>query len=220
MNDKPEVPGSGGERARSEGDASAMPLDGTPTVNIGGSYGSSDAPYSTSPMPGSTPETPGGAGGYGGQGQTTQFTQPPQYNPSQYGQGQPTQYAPPPGNYPQPYQPQQQYPPQPYNPQYPQPQYPPPYGYVQPKDPTVGLLLELLGYVGFLGIGHIWAGKTTRGVMLLIGYWFYWLCAGILMIVLIGCLMLPIGLAFPLISGFMLKSEMEREQASMGIRRY
>ena len=35
----------------------------------------------------------------------------------------------------------------------------------------MGLLLELLGYVGFLGIGHIWAGKTTRGVALLIGYW-------------------------------------------------
>ena len=41
------------------------------------------------------------------------------------------------------------------------------------KDPAVGLLLELLGYIGFLGIGHIWAGKTSRGVALLIGYWVY-----------------------------------------------
>jgi hypothetical protein len=234
MNDKPEVPNSGGESARSES-SGATPADGTPTVNIGGSYGSG---YSTSPMPGQTPETPGatprdpyswqpgqyssgsetpgsgasGYGSYGGQGQPTQYAPPPQYNPTQYGQGQPTQYTPPPGGYPQQYQPQQ-----PYNPQY--PQYQPPYGYAQPKDPTVGLLLELLGYVGFLGIGHIWAGKTTRGVVLLVGYWIYWMVTFVMMIVLIGCLMIPVGLAFPLISGFVLKSEMEREQAAMGIRR-
>jgi hypothetical protein len=190
-------------------------------------------------MPGSAPETPGtpardpyawqpgqyssgsetpgsGASGYGGQGQPTQYAPPPQPSPSQYGQGQPTQYTPPPAGYPQPYQPQQPYP-QPYNPQY--PQNPAQYGSAQPKDPTVGLLLELLGYFGFLGIGHIWAGKTTRGVALLVGYWFYWICAAILTIVLVGCLMIPLGLAFPIISGFYLKNEMEREQTAMGIRR-
>jgi hypothetical protein len=247
MNDKPEVPGSGEERARTGEDTSAIPPDGTPTVNIGGSYGSSSTPYSTSPMPGAAPETPGmpardpyssqpgqyssggdapgsGAGNYGshasqGQGQPAHYNPPPQYNPSQYGQGQPTQYTPPPGGYPQQPNPQQPYNhQQPYNPQYPQ-QYPPQYGYAQPKDPTVGLLLELLGYIGFLGIGHIWAGKTTRGVAMLVGYWIYLTLSWILVIVLVGCLMLLASLAIPLISGFYLKSEMEREQAAMGIRR-
>ena len=83
----------------------------------------------------------------------------------------------------------------------------------------MGLLLELLGYVGFLGIGHIWAGKTNRGVALLVGYWIYLVLSWILVILLVGCLMLLASLAIPLISGFYLKNEMEREQAAMGIRR-
>jgi hypothetical protein len=102
-------------------------------------------------------------------------------------------------------------------PQAQQPQYVP-YA-VAPKDPVVGLLLELLGYLGFLGIGHIWAGKTTRGVVLLLGYWAYMAVSVVLTIVLVGCLMLAATLAIPLISGFYLKSEMEREQAAMGYRR-
>ncbi len=244
MNDKPEVPNSGEEKARSDAGGSTPPAEGTPTVNIGGSYSSPNPPYSTSPMPASPLETPGvpardpyswqpgqyspgsetpgsGAGAYGGQGQPTQYTAPPQYNPSQYGQGQgqPAQYAPPPQQpYPQQQYPQQQQPYYPQNPQY--QQYPQPqYGYAQPKDPTVGLLLELLGYVGFLGIGHIWAGKTTRGVALLVGYWIYLGMSWALTILLVGCVMLFAALAIPLISGFYLKSEMEREQAAMGIRR-
>jgi hypothetical protein len=100
-------------------------------------------------------------------------------------------------------------------------QYPQPVGYgvVQPKDPTMGLLLELLGYVGFLGIGHIWAGKTTRGVALMIGWWVFLTMSWVLTFVLVGCLLLVASLAVPIASGFYLKSEMEREQAAMGIRR-
>jgi hypothetical protein len=93
------------------------------------------------------------------------------------------------------------------------------YGYAQPKDPMAGLLLELLGYIGFLGIGHIWAGKTTRGIALLIGYWIYLAVSGVLTVVLIGCVMLAACLVIPIASGLYLKNEMEREQAAMGIRR-
>ena len=77
-----------------------------------------------------------------------------------------------------------------YSPQPPQqqpPYQPPPYGqgphgqppygqppYAQPpKDPTVGLLLELIGFFGFLGIGWIWAGETAVGIALLIGWFFF-----------------------------------------------
>jgi len=93
------------------------------------------------------------------------------------------------------------------------------YGTVQPKDPTIALLLELIGYVGFLGIGHIWAGKTTRGILLLVGWWIYLSLSGLLTILLIGCLMLLAGLIVPIASGLYLKNEMEKEQAAMGIRR-
>jgi len=132
---------------------------------------------------------------------------------------------PPPQGYPQAGPPQVYTPGQPpvpqqgnYGPGYPQYQ-PQPMGYAQPKDPTMGLLLELLGYLGFLGIGHIWAGKTTRGIMLLVGWWVYLAISGVLTILLIGCLMLLAGIAVPIASGFYLKNEMEKEQAAMGIRR-
>jgi hypothetical protein len=225
MNDKPEVPNSRpdpestDETSRPETPGS--PLDGTPTVNIGGSYSSTPVPY-TDPYswkPGQY--TPPSNPGYNeqGQGEPTkyappaqnaplpQYAPPPQYNPSQYPQGQPTQYTP-----------TQM---QPYAGGYPQPSQPPyaQYAAVPPKDPVVGLLLELLGYFGFLGIGHIWAGKTTRGVALLLGYWAYIVISGVLTIVLVGCVMLLATLVIPLISGFYLKNELEREQAAMGYRR-
>jgi hypothetical protein len=38
-------------------------------------------------------------------------------------------------------------------------------------------LLELLAYVGFLGIGHIYAGYVKRGVALLAGWWGWFLLA-------------------------------------------
>ena len=81
-------------------------------------------------------------------------------------------------------------------------------------------MLELIGYLGFLGIGHIYAGKTTRGLALLFGYWAYIFISAVLTVVLVGCVMLLATLIIPILSGFYLKNEMEREQAAMGIRRY
>jgi hypothetical protein len=161
---------------------------------------------------------------------------PAQQAPPPYGytppQGQPTQYMPPqqygqPQGYPQAGPPTVSTPGQPpvyqpgnYGGGYPQySQQPVGYGNVVPKDPTAGLLLELLGYVGFLGIGHIWAGKTTRGIALLVGWWIYLSMSWLLTIVLVGCLMLVASIAVPIASGLYLKSEMEREQAAMGVRR-
>ncbi|HST03566.1 MAG TPA: hypothetical protein VLQ48_02400 [Chloroflexia bacterium] len=218
MNDKPEVPNprpdseSTGETNRPETPRSQP--EGTPTVNIGGSYAGTSAPdsdpYSWKPGQYTAPSNPGYS--EQGQGQPTRYNPPPQYAP-------PPQYDPnrvPQGQTPQ-YMPNQM---QQYGGGYPQAQQPQyaPYA-VAPKDPVVGLLLELLGYLGFLGIGHIWAGKTTRGVVLLLGYWAYMAVSVVLTIVLVGCLMLVATLAIPLISGFYLKNEMEREQAAMGYRR-
>ena len=250
MYDKPEVPGSGEEKARTDASASPTPPEGTPTVNIEQPYSPSSTPYSTPLTSGSTPETPGAPasdpyswqpgqyspggetpqpnagsyGNYGSQGQPTQYAAPPQYNPSQYGQGEITQYTPPQaGGYPQPQQPYYQ-------------QYPPPQGgvgYAQPKDPTVALLLELLGILGFLGIGHLYAGRTNRGIALLVGWFLYDIIAVFFLIPLVsvgsivtcgvGCLMfiplILIWLGIPIGSGLWIKNELDKEQAAMGIRR-
>ena len=89
----------------------------------------------------------------------------------------------------------------------------PPYG--QPaKDPTVGLLLELLGFLGFAGIGWIWAGETVIGISLLIG-WFVFLGIEILLsIVLIGLCLIPLNFIIPIASGIILMNRLKAKQAA------
>jgi len=81
------------------------------------------------------------------------------------------------------------------------------------RDPTIALLLELLGYIGFLGIGHIYAGRTTRGVLLMLGWWCYWAVTAVLMIVLVGFCFALLGLAGPIASGLWIRSDLEKENA-------
>ena len=97
----------------------------------------------------------------------------------------------------------------------------------------MALLLELLGIVGFLGIGHIYAGQTTRGVALMVGWFLYGIIATFFLIPLIsfgsiltcgaGCLLfIPLLLVWwgaPIGSGLWAKNELEKEQAALGIRR-
>src|SRR5689334_11741152 len=40
------------------------------------------------------------------------------------------------------------------------------------RDPSVALVLEIvLGVFGFLGVGHLYAGRTNLGIALLLGWW-------------------------------------------------
>lgn len=90
----------------------------------------------------------------------------------------------------------------------------PPYG--QPaKDPTVGLLLELIGFFGFLGIGWIWSGETAIGIAILIG-WFVFLGVEVLLsIILIGLCLIPLNFIVPIVSGVILMNRMKARQAAM-----
>jgi TM2 domain-containing membrane protein YozV len=170
-------------------------------------YGQSQQPQQPQPAQGQyyAPPTQYGnptqnIGQAGGQGsQYPQYTPPQQYQPQTQNFAQPAQgYS----NYPQ-QQGTYQYAP----------------AAVAPKDPTVALLLELIGFLGFLGIGHMYAGKVPRGIALMFGYWVYMTMSVILIFLLIGCLLLPIGFVFPILSGLWIKSEMEKERA-MGITQY
>ena len=108
----------------------------------------------------------------------------------------------------QPLQPGQSYPNyQPYPPVYPVPQ-----PAAAPKDPTTALMLELLGYLGFLGIGHIYAGKTNRGIGLLIGWLIYLTASFVLSFCLVGCFMFLAWVVVPPLSGIWVKNEMEKER--------
>ncbi len=104
-----------------------------------------------------------------------------------------------------------QYPVQQQYPQY--PQYPPQRPLAPaPKDPQVGFLLELIGLLGFQGIGWIWAGETVIGVVLLFGLWIFLTIEVLLMFVLIGFCLLPLNLVIPIASGFLLQKRLKERQ--------
>ncbi len=59
---------------------------------------------------------------------------------------------------------------------------------MEERDPMVALLLELSGgFFGLLGIGWIYAGRPTLGVVLLVSYWLLdWILGLILAIGTLG----------------------------------
>jgi hypothetical protein len=128
------------------------------------------------------------------------------------------QQGPPPGGgyqYP-PQQPQQPYQ-QPFQQQY-QPGFnplaPP------PKDPTTGLLLELIGLFGFAGIGWLWAGETAIGVALLLGFWAFLAVEVFLMFIVIGFCLIPLNLVIPIVSGVLLQKRLKERQALLAAQQY
>jgi len=114
----------------------------------------------------------------------------------------------------------------PQQPQYPQPSYgqppyqQPPYGqppYGQPqKDPSVGLLLELLGFLGFLGIGWLWAGETAIGIVLLVGWFVFLGVEFLLFFIAIGFCLTPLNLIVPIASGIILMNRLKKKQLVTG----
>ena len=93
-----------------------------------------------------------------------------------------------------------------------------------PKDPNTAMIIEILaGYFGFLGIGYLYVGRTTSGLLRLFGWWVL-IIGGIFGSVIISALgdggsllaviallcLIPIVLAAPVVSGLMLKRSMLR----------
>jgi len=86
---------------------------------------------------------------------------------------------------------------------------------MEKRDPFVALLLEIAGgFFGFLGIGWIYAGRVTVGVVLLICYWLLdWVIGLTLSVVSLGawCFIWPAqNLIFGAISGYLAYQWIER----------
>jgi len=86
-----------------------------------------------------------------------------------------------------------------YQPDYPQP---------PAKDentPTVAMILEIvLGFFGFLGVGHIFTGRLGLGIGLMIGWWVYTAVAfGVTAVTggFAACLFLPLNIGLLVFSG-------------------
>lgn len=190
---------------------SVTPPQGSPTTYVAPQYTPGNAFYP--PQPNTESLQPGQ---YGEAPRQPQYSPPNQGYvpppPALYGQQPPQGYAPPPQTYSNaPFSPAPSY--GTYGPgQYAQPQ----------RDSTLALILELIGYAGVLGIGHIYAGRTSRGVGLMIGWLFYGVIVVFLFFTLVGapiaCLMALLWPIVPILSGIWAKTDLDRGRAAYGPR--
>lgn len=98
------------------------------------------------------------------------------------------------------------------------------------KDPNIALAIEIVaGYLGFLGIGYLYVGRTTAGLLRLFGWWAFMFGAvfgtavlsaflpefgdgGVVVGLMALLCLVPTLLAIPTVSGLMLKRSMRRQQ--------
>jgi hypothetical protein len=71
----------------------------------------------------------------------------------------------------------------------------------------IALALEVVfGWFGVLGVGHAYAGRLARAVVLLVGWWLVLILLAVLITVTFGvlaCLVLPIVVVVPVVSGLL-----------------
>ncbi len=106
------------------------------------------------------------------------------------------------------------------------PAYTPPYAppYVgaarPPKDRALAIIAEALpGLFGFLGIGWLYAGNTTTGILVLLGFLAWNFIAVILDLLTVGfflCLHLPANLVAVLASSFLLYNTTKKQPGLFG----
>lgn len=85
---------------------------------------------------------------------------------------------------------------------------------MQQKDSGLALILEILpGLFGFLGIGYMYAGYTTGGILRLVGWWIILVIAVIISAITAGIGLLcfaPFAIGVPIVSGLLLKERMKQ----------
>ncbi|OQY46405.1 MAG: hypothetical protein B6242_08055 [Anaerolineaceae bacterium 4572_78] len=87
-------------------------------------------------------------------------------------------------------------------------------------DPNTALLVEMVGgFFGLMGLGHIYAGRTTDGLIFLIGWLTYlalsWTVIGLLSLVAVGFCLIPaqllIHIGVPIWLAVKLRNELETQ---------
>lgn len=84
------------------------------------------------------------------------------------------------------------------------------------RNPNIAFILELLGIIGFLGIGNIYAGRIKGGILRLILWWVFGTLYTLVVVaaafsgvgIFLGCLGLPTLIGVPLWSAVQLKRSM------------
>jgi hypothetical protein len=80
---------------------------------------------------------------------------------------------------------------------------------------SIAILLEILfGFFGLLGVGHVYTGRIGLGIAAMIGWWIYLGVAITISMLTLGfaaCLLGPLGLAIPIISGIQARTYMTQK---------
>ncbi len=94
---------------------------------------------------------------------------------------------------------------------------PPPGPVATHKDPDTAFIIEMIGgFLGFLGLGYLYVGRTNDGLARLIGWFIYnavaWCLIVLASVVIVGLCAIPIQLAIqigvPIWSALQLKKEL------------
>jgi hypothetical protein len=78
-------------------------------------------------------------------------------------------------------------------------------------DPNTAFRLEMFGVIGFLGLGHMYSGRVTRGVLLMVSWWIVFA-----LLIWLAATTLALGLIFvaicagPALSGNWISKELKR----------
>jgi len=90
-----------------------------------------------------------------------------------------------------------------------------------PKSKGNALILEILPFFfGIMGIGWIYAGNTTAGILILIGYLFWNVMAVTLDVLTVGiclCVHVPANIAFVALSAIMLNNHAKQHPEIFGV---
>jgi hypothetical protein len=79
-------------------------------------------------------------------------------------------------------------------------------------DPTTAFFLEMFGIVGFLGIGHIYAGQPVRGLLMMVIWWSVYglvMVSGFINVSLLLFVLVICGM--PALSGIWISNEVKRK---------
>jgi len=83
---------------------------------------------------------------------------------------------------------------------------------------TTSLVLEIVfGLFSLLGIGHVYSGREALGVGLMVGWWLYLGFAAVISSLTAGiaaCVLVPIYIAVPIISGIQASSYVKKARAT------
>jgi len=86
------------------------------------------------------------------------------------------------------------------------------------RTPSTAFLLELLGYLGILGVGHVYSGNVGLGIGIML-FWFMFLLGSAFLVTITGgfaaCCLAPVVLLAPAASAAIAYEQLEKQNITV-----